>query len=714
MRLKVERILLLSLFALGFTSLFTQIFLLREFVAVLYGNELVMGIVLGNWLVLTGIGAFLGKFVIKIKDRISFILFLQFLLSILPLLTTLKLDLWRAESIPFGSMVSLGTIITTSAKLLAPFCLLNGFLFIAFSSLLQLQNKTPFARSYAIESLGSMIAGILVNFIFLWLFDTWTSLRILLIINLIVFLMLLWTQPGKILRLILTPVVLFFMIVPSFSDLRTYTTNLLFPGQHTVYDRSTPFGRITVTENAGQMNYYENGLLLFSSGNEIFNEESVHFGMVQHPQPESVLLISGGLSGTLEEILKYNPGRIDYLEVNPAVIEAGTRFSKQFTDRRIHVFETDARRFLKITGNRYDVVLINLPEPSTLQINRFYTLEFFRLLKSKLAPGAFLSLGLPSTADYVSSDAAQLNSTIFQTLQKVFSNTVILPGQKNYFIASDAPVQADVAALILRKGIGTKYVNPWYLDDNLLKERSDYIMKNLSSSVGLNRDLHPVAFFLTIKYWTSFFRTNLWILAPVALILLLILAVTLNSITLGLFTGGFTASSAEIMILLIFQSTFGYVFQMLGVVITLFMAGLIAGSWLQPKIRMIPDFKSYLVIQIALAGYCAILPLILFSMNKLQLPDPLSILIISFLTLTVSFLTGMEYAVSTHLGTEKKLSTPARNYSADLLGSACGILLTSVLLLPVLGMFRTTVILVILNLISAVFLTVHRKKIVSL
>ena len=102
MSLKVERILQLSLFTLGFSSLVTQVYLLRESIPAFNGNELVIGIILGNWMLLTGAGAYLGRFFRKIRGKIPFLLFLQFIYSILPLLTLLKLDLWRAVSVPSG------------------------------------------------------------------------------------------------------------------------------------------------------------------------------------------------------------------------------------------------------------------------------------------------------------------------------------------------------------------------------------------------------------------------------------------------------------------------------------------------------------------------------------------------------------------------------------------------------------------------------------
>ena len=611
---RTKNILWFSLFALGFTSLFTQIFLLREFMTVLYGNELVMGIILANWMILTGIGAFLGTFFQKVKEKLTFLIFLQFILALLPLLTTLKLDLWKAFSIPYGCMVSITEIFYTSFLILAPFCLLNGFLFVAYASFLsEIKGTSMFGKSYATESFGSMTAGILVNFIFLWLFDNWVSLHILLILNLTVFLVFVWTSPPQLLRILLTPVAVAMMLVPFFSNLQKYTDKALFPGQKILDSRCTPYGKVVVTANAGQMNYYENGLLLFSSGNEMFNEEVVHYGMIQHSEPKNVLLISGGISGTLKEILKYHPGKIDYLELNPALIRSAFKFSSTIKDPCIRVIEQDTRRYLKSTTGKYDVALINLPEPSTIQINRFYTSEFFHLLKSRLNPGGVISLGLQSTSDYVSGNAAQLNSTIYQTLQSVFTNVLVLPGQKNYFVASDARLRYDIAGMIKERGIPTQYVNQYYLDDELQKERSKFIVAQLTKSRGINHDLRPIAFFLQIKCWNSFFRDNYLVIGISLLVLFLIIGLSINSISLGLFSGGYTASSVEIILLIAFQSTFGYVFQMAGVIITLFMMGIAAGSYLQPAIKkntffppiFIPSgFTGFVLYCPAICSYC--------------------------------------------------------------------------------------------------------------
>ena len=62
---KPENTLKLSIFTIGFTTLVAQIIFLRDFISVYNGNELIVGIILANWMFTTAIGAYLGKFIKK-------------------------------------------------------------------------------------------------------------------------------------------------------------------------------------------------------------------------------------------------------------------------------------------------------------------------------------------------------------------------------------------------------------------------------------------------------------------------------------------------------------------------------------------------------------------------------------------------------------------------------------------------------------------------
>lgn len=699
------------MFILGFSSLATQVFLIRECFSVLNGNELVIGIVMANWMLLTGAGAYAGRFFGRMKGKIPFLLFLQFLFSLLPMLMLLKLDLWKAISLPSGSMPGLIPVIRSMFLFQLPFCLLNGFLFVAYvHELSGITGKNASSGSYTIESVGGMFAGLLVNIFILEFSGMFVGLRILLVINLLVCLLFSITCGIRSQRIIMIPVCLIFMVLPFFADLDTYTGKLFYPGQHLIFHKNTPYGKLDVTMNAGQLNYFENGLLLFSSNNEIMNEESVHFAMIQHSGPKKILLVSGGISGTVSEILKYHPIRIDYVELDPALINLGRKYSKILDDERIHVIHGDARRFIRQTSEKYDVVLVNLPEPSTLLINRFYSREFLMELKQVLTPGAVICESLPSTSDYVSKTAAGANSTLVQTLKTAFRNVLILPGQRNYFLASDSSLSPEIASMITSRGISNLYVNSWYLDENSLKERSDYIHSHLDKNAEVNSDFRPVAFFQQLRYWTSMFEWNIIAAGIVILVLLLLIIFSLNRISLGLFTGGFTASSLELLILVSFQVIYGYVFLATGIILALFMAGIALGSFSFKRMIPVPTEKKYIHIQVSLALFSLGFPFVILALNLPGMPVIMVQVVFLLLTLILSFITGLEFAMASAIGSKDITLKTSFNYSADLFGSAIGAFVTTLFLLPFLGIVTSCLVMVMLNLFSAGFLYFRQKK----
>ncbi|MEI6456581.1 MAG: hypothetical protein WCO93_09865, partial [bacterium] len=347
-----------ALFGLGFISISTQIYLIREFITVFYGNEFVFGISLANWMILTSAGAWLGRYFGKVTGKFSFVLFLLLLLSILPTLMLLKLSFLRALVFPYGSMVSVWQLFYSTLLVQLPFCLINGYLFTALSLPGTKEDDwTLIPEAYAVESMGSLAAGILVNFILLWFFDAFTALLMVTLVFLLMVLVFTW-RPGRAVSSLVTCIAGIIIIsaisVPGFQ---TLTEQLLYPDQKVLANEGTPYGQVVVTENENQLNFYENGMLLFSSGNVIINEENVHFAMVQHKSPQKILLVSGGISGAVGEILKYNPELIDYVEMNPSLIRLSSRFIRGNPDPAVHTHITDARRFVRESNEKWDVVL---------------------------------------------------------------------------------------------------------------------------------------------------------------------------------------------------------------------------------------------------------------------------------------------------------------------------------------------------------------------
>ena len=436
--------------------------------------------------------------------------------------------------------------------------------------------------------------------------------------------------------------------------------------------------------------------------------------MVQHASPKNILLVSGGLSGAITEILKYHPRSVDYVELNPALLELNVRSLKNFESKGVFMHSGDARRFVRNSSKKYDVVLILLPPPSSLQLDRLYTSDFLKELKERLSPDGIVSYSLPTTSDYVSKAGEGLNSILYRTLKNSFRNVMLVPGGKTFFISSDAGLSLDIPGMIDRKGISTSYVNKYYLDMAQMKERSEYMLANISETAGINYDFRPLMFFAQISYWLTYFNRHYYAAILIFMVILMLIMLNLNPVNTGLFTGGFTVGAFQVLIILSLQIYCGYVFQLTGFIIMLFMLGLTLGSHAGTRWFRRNHFRIYLSLQVALAALSILIPLALIFIGHMGLPLWMIQAKAAGITLVLSMLTGLEYSLAFRLSEKDQARTVAKNYSADLFGSAIGAFIVPVFLFPLLGLLSTGYVLALLNTTGVAILFIKRKKFVSL
>jgi spermidine synthase len=709
-----------ALFALGFLSIGTQIYLVREFMMVFNDNELIIGLVLATWMLITGIGSLLGRFSSFLRGRKVLLVFLMLLAGVLPSLMVAGLGPLKVVMVPCGSMAGLWQVSLACLLIQLPFCLLNGFLF-SFLSISSPENSM--GDSYAWESLGSMASGALVNFVFLWFLGPFQGLLILTVFYLsgVLFYTRFVSDRKQVYLVFSVSMVCIILLLTI--DFRAMTERLLYPKQKVISNSETPYGQVVVTKSENQFNFFENGMLLFSTANEISNEENVHYAMVQHPHPENILLISGGFSGTLAEILKYKPVRLDYVELNPSLIGIAARYTRQVDHPSVRVHEMDARRFIRKTKNSYDVVLVNLPAPSTLQLNRFYSVEFLREMKQKMMSGAVIAYSLPASGDYVSEQTCRLHAVLWSTLKQCFTRVLIIPVGRSYFLASDSALSLDIPGLIRERGIETAYVNEYYLDPGQLKERSAYVMGaiTLTGSTTLtgsstltgpvNRDFTPVAVWYQNSWWMSQFKITYAVIMLVFFAILVVLLITLNPFSAGLFTGGFSLAAIEIILIFGLQVLCGYLFQAIGAIIMMFMLGLAAGSGIRLKLKRMNIRSLYRNLQILLAFYTILVPLMIQWMSYSVTRDGLIGLVIAILAFSAAFIVGMEYRLAALLSEKTPLKTVSGNYSAEMFGSAAGAFAVTLFLIPTIGMVNTGIFLAALNLTTAGLLFMASSKV---
>ncbi len=440
-------------------------------------------------------------------------------------------------------------------------------------------------------------------------------------------------------------------------------------------------------------------------------KKGVHYGMIQHPAPKNVLLISGGASGMIHEILKYDIESLDYIEQNPGLIDMGRMYTNNIVDdNRLSVIKEDPRLFLKNKSEKkYDVILINLPDPYSTQVNRFYTSEFFEQLRKNLDKYGVVTISLLSKVNYISEEARNIHSSIYSTLKLIFQNVIIIPGEKNYFVASNVNLSLAITELIDVRKIKTEYVNRNYLDDETIKMESNILKVDISTEIDINEDFNPVVYLFQLKYWLSYFNLNYYLLGILIILPVFIVVLRLNYINLGLFVTGFSATSIEVILIIAFQVIYGYTYQMMGIIITFFMVGLWVGSrYLIEKVPV--KINTYSITQYSIGIFAVLLTVTLFLLKTSYTGYIIvhgSFIIMIFI---LGILTGLQFSLAAKLRDESILIIASSSYSSDLLGSAVGAILISAILIPLFGLIKVSLIIAILNFIIGLLILVKAKK----
>ncbi len=159
----------------------------------------------------------------------------------------------------------------------------------------------------------------------------------------------------------------------------------LYPGR-IVYSRTTPYQRIILTSDRDEMRLYLNGNLQFSSRDEYrYHESLVHPAMLAHHSPARVLILGGGDGLACREVCKY-PGVKDIfvVDLDPEMTKIFTENenlrelnNRSFSDPRVHITNSDAFLWLKQDTAKFDVIIIDFPDPSNHSLGKLYSLTFY-------------------------------------------------------------------------------------------------------------------------------------------------------------------------------------------------------------------------------------------------------------------------------------------------------------------------------------------------
>ena len=727
-------------FLLGFVSIISQIILMRELFAVFYGNELVCAVFLAGWLFWIAAGSCIASLLIgRIKKYFSTIYFLFYSFCILlPATIILIRSIRLIIGMPAGEMVSIIPICVITFLIVAPITVVFGmaYSFICGFSV-SIQNNPSqtddISKVYLWESLGSAIAGILFSLVLINLFSAMRSAFIVSVLCLFAILLIddkkvKYLKMKMLIRISIIAILLFSSLVPAIDRL---TREIQWKGFDIAEVKDSIYGNIVITRSEGKISLFENGLHVFTAGDVLISEETVHYPMLSHSGPKSVLMIGNGLGGGLQELLKYRDVQVDYVELDPMVIEMTKRNVpdadiKIIEDKRVHIVNQDGRAFVKRSKGKYDVVIIALGDPYTAVINRYYTVEFFKEVEKILNTDGILSLSVTSSENYLNKETKEYLRSINTTLKQVFSDVKAIPGDSNIFLAggSKSSVEIDPDMLIERlknRRIKTDYVSEYYIPFKLSYLRINDINKILGVKGDINSDMRSITYLNNLIVYSTNFNTtfrNIFEklrrikfyylgLIPLGVFIagfFLNKKTATGPISISIMTTGFSEILFQIIVIFAFQSLYGYGYYKIGFIISSFMFGLVLGVLVAEKFYrydLQKLFSVYKKTQMSICFYPLVLPLVFIYFGDfifVQRFMGLFATVFAALPVIAGFIGGMQYPLATRIVSiinnkreEIVASSAGMLYAMDVLGASFGAFVAATFLIPVYGIIKVAI-----------------------
>lgn len=271
-----------------------------------------------------------------------------------------------------------------------------------------------------------------------------------------------------------------------------------------IYSEQSRYQRIVITQSKGEYYLFINGNEQLSTIDDVmYHEPLVHPPMLLHGSPQSVLVLGGGDGCAVRELLKYpDLQEITMVDLDPAM----TRLAREHPVMQelnqgaldvagVEIINQDAYTWLSSQTARFDVIIIDLPDPKTIELGRLYSYEFYKLCFSRLRESGIIitQAGSPYYAPrafYCIEKTMQAAG--FSTLP--LHNQVLTLGEWGWVMgARDWPQGQDMRKAVCALSTGDLPMR-WLTDDafTLIASFGKPIMRGTEQTIAVNRIHDPV------------------------------------------------------------------------------------------------------------------------------------------------------------------------------------------------------------------------------
>lgn len=713
---------------LGTLSLGLQIVFIRMLLEIFHGNELAIGWLLTAWLIGTSSGAFFFAKLLK-KTRI----WDWFLLGLFPIIffnyIFIKFIPKIFHIIP-GITPSLLHLIPISFLAIMPAAILCGLLFPYISEYLYRTYGREISfninKVYIWESVGSLLASFALNFL---LFHLLSSLQIVL------FFIIIFSLPLVLIKSYRLSTVVFMglgLLLYLCSPLVINKINQsLFIPYTIIQEKETPYGNIKLMKLEDQLVLVNQGIIEYSSPDIFTAETNALLPVLLHPKPKRILMVGGNLTNVISYFERIGDiSELDFLERDPYLVDLQKRFIEtQGTENALHLnfIVDDIRSYFRKTTKKYDVICLNHPEPVTLSLNRVYTSEFYSLIEKCLSESGLYFFAIQSSENYLDEYLAQYINLLKNTLTLSFKNVFIIPGDQNYFLASDSLKFSRILDRWIERlqqyDLDPQYLSEYYLNYRLSPERLLQFSGQLDrwKIARINTDFNLNGYVYHFRIWSHAFEQNIqeyfeiirhyrFLLVVIILLTVLLLKMLLikkeeRKLLSNLFLVGGISLALEMILLLVYQILFATLYESIAIIFGIYMLGLAVGAYLQ-NIKISIDEIRLRFRKLNLRFFLICVSMLFFSfISSHMISNDLFHLVVKWI-----FIPGLIYLTGFYSGHYFALTTASYflknrgsfhgvTYGIDLAGGIFSAFLTSILLIPLFGISGSLVVILILIII---------------
>jgi spermidine synthase len=272
------------------------------------------------------------------------------------------------------------------------------------------QKSSQIGIVYSVNTCGTVLGSLVAGFVLLPRMGSFGTIRVLALLSIatsIAAIFVLTKKPKRQLAgaaIVFAAAIILCVVVPRWDSGRIngggyayFSTNPWQGGNIRYMQEDVQSGLTTVIESKGKRFLLSNAKYQGDNADGI--DDQIRFGLIPMlftRRTDRALVIGLGTGNTLRTVTHFPFRKIDVVEIAPGVVTAARSWFREVndgvldSDPRVHLTLADARNFLLLSQDKYDLITIEITSLWISGQGDLYNKEFYELVSRHLTPTGVL------------------------------------------------------------------------------------------------------------------------------------------------------------------------------------------------------------------------------------------------------------------------------------------------------------------------------------